>query len=150
MSDPGIVVRPLVTADGAALAALVAEVLPGTWSAGAVVDELARADARVLGAREGEALVGFAMVRLGVGEAELLLIGVRAERRRAGLARALWAAAEAALVGEGVEAVFLEVRAANAAARAFYARVGFAEVGRRRAYYSDPTDDAVVLSRTLL
>ncbi len=39
----------------------------------------------------------------------------------------------------------LDVRESNAAARALYARFGFAEVGRRRAYYREPVEDALVL-----
>ena len=48
----------------------------------------------------------------------------------------------------GAGAMFLEVAAGNAPALALYAREGFAEVGRRRRYYSDGTD-ALVLRRDL-
>lgn len=142
-------VRALGPADGDALVACVAEVLPRTWSGDAIQAELAREDARIFGAEVEGALAGFAMLRLGVDEAELLLIGVRAAARRRGLAAELWRVASSALAREGVGAVFLEVRASNAPARAFYARAGFAEVGRRRDYYAAPVEDALVLSRTI-
>jgi ribosomal-protein-alanine N-acetyltransferase len=57
-------------------------------------------------------------------------------------------ALEAAIAG-GVRRVFLEVRESNAGARSFYARLEFAEAGRRRNYYRDPMEDALLLSRTL-
>ena len=50
--------------------------------------------------------------------------------------------------GEGGCRVLLEVRESNAAARAFYARWGFQTTGRRRKYYRDPEEDAVLLHFT--
>jgi ribosomal-protein-alanine N-acetyltransferase len=49
----------------------------------------------------------------------------------------------------GASRVFLEVRQSNTDARAFYATLGFLEVGRRRGYYRDPAEDALVLSRSV-
>ncbi len=45
----------------------------------------------------------------------------------------------------GATAVFLEVRESNHAARALYKKWAFGESGRRKAYYRDPTEDALVL-----
>jgi [ribosomal protein S18]-alanine N-acetyltransferase len=47
------------------------------------------------------------------------------------------------------DSVFLEVRESNSAARALYAKLGFQETGRRKGYYSNPTEDAVLYSKTL-
>jgi ribosomal protein S18 acetylase RimI-like enzyme len=43
--------------------------------------------------------------------------------------------------------ILLEVRPSNVAGRGFYAASGFVETGRRRAYYADPVEDAVLMSR---
>jgi ribosomal-protein-alanine N-acetyltransferase len=43
-----------------------------------------------------------------------------------------------------VTRVFLEVRESNAAARALYEKCGFQISGRRKSYYSDPAEDAVL------
>ena len=48
---------------------------------------------------------------------------------------------------QGIEAVFLEVRESNAAARALYASRAFQEVGRRKSYYRQPVEDALILRR---
>jgi len=45
---------------------------------------------------------------------------------------------------EGAESIFLEVRESNLAARSFYQDSAFVESGRRKGYYSDPQEDAVV------
>ena len=40
--------------------------------------------------------------------------------------------------------IFLEVRESNRAARALYAKLGFCQTGRRKSYYSQPSEDAVL------
>ena len=44
----------------------------------------------------------------------------------------------------------LEVRATNLPAQALYTRHGFRAAGRRRNYYTDPTEDALVMNAALL
>ena len=46
----------------------------------------------------------------------------------------------------GGQYIFLEVRESNAAARALYAKLGFAEVAKRRNYYESPPEDAVLMT----
>jgi len=48
----------------------------------------------------------------------------------------------------GAEAVFLEVRESNRAARALYQKWAFVEAGRRKSYYREPQEDAVVYRLT--
>jgi [ribosomal protein S18]-alanine N-acetyltransferase len=45
----------------------------------------------------------------------------------------------------GGKQVFLEVRESNHAARALYEKWAFVESGRRKMYYHDPPEDALVL-----
>jgi ribosomal-protein-alanine N-acetyltransferase len=40
--------------------------------------------------------------------------------------------------------VFLEVRESNAAARALYANAGFEQTSRRKSYYANPLEDAIL------
>ncbi len=51
----------------------------------------------------------------------------------------------------GVETFYLEVRPSNAAALRLYQRMGFEEIGRRRAYYpaGSAREDAIVMRRVL-
>jgi ribosomal-protein-alanine N-acetyltransferase len=49
----------------------------------------------------------------------------------------------------GCARALLEVRAGNVAALALYARAGFQECGRRKRYYADTDEDALVLCRDL-
>lgn len=72
-------------------------------------------------------------------EAEVLNIAVSPDFRRRGIGRAL-------LNHAAARTLHLEVRASNAAARAFYHSLGFKETGRRRAYYRRPSEDAILMS----
>lgn len=82
------------------------------------------------------AVIGFGAVLVGAAEAHLLDVAVASGHRRRGvgsrLVRALRAAARNDL---GAQAMTLEVRASNDAARALYRRLGFVEEGVRPDYY---------------
>lgn len=73
--------------------------------------------------------------------------GDRSEFRRRGLARQLLARVlhEAALLG--APTATLEVRRSNTAARELYEGAGFKLVGVRTSYYSNPIEDALILTR---
>jgi ribosomal-protein-alanine acetyltransferase len=93
--------------------------------------------------------VGFVLLQVIPPEAEILDIAVMPEAGRRGFGSCLLRAALAELPAAGVTACFLEVRAANAPAVAFYTRHGFTLVRVRRGYYAEPPDDALCLSRRL-
>ena len=97
----------------------------------------------------GEQVAGFLVGRLIAEEAEILNLAVAHGYRRRGLGRRLVAEALAVAQARGARQCWLEVRAANQAARDFYRALGFAENSRRRGYYRDPEDDAVVCVRRL-
>lgn len=74
-------------------------------------------------------------------EFEILDLAVDPSARKRGIARALVLHACAELTGSG----YLEVRASNTAARKLYTSCGWLPSGVRRAYYSSPEEDAVVM-----
>ncbi|QNI35891.1 GNAT family N-acetyltransferase [Edaphobacter albus] len=78
--------------------------------------------------------------------AELESVVVAQEARRMGVGRALCEEVIAWARGEGAVDVELEVRSANAPARALYRNLGFVEVGVRKRYYHSPGDDAVLMN----
>jgi ribosomal-protein-alanine N-acetyltransferase len=82
-------------------------------------------------------------------EIEILNLAVPPEKRREGVASQLLDGALTAARNSGAERAFLEVRASNAGAIAFYERNGFLQSGRRKNYYSAPREDALLLSRGL-
>lgn len=100
-------------------------------------------------AEEEGMLRGLIVFRIIADEAEILNLAVDSRRRRQGMASKLIADVIAASKAGGVRRVFLEVRDSNVAARNLYARMGFTEMGRRRQYYREPAEDALVLAREI-
>jgi len=82
-------------------------------------------------------------------EAELLRIGVVQSERMRGVASALLAHFENECAMLGVSSIFLEVAAANPAAQRLYSKFSYKQVGRRKGYYSQPKDDALVMNKIL-
>jgi len=97
-------------------------------------------------AEVGGEVAGFAIVRLVAAEAELESIVVVPHWRGRGLGRSLLAESARQARELGAIRLDLEVRASNAAAIRLYRGAGFLETGRRRAYYRDPEEDAVLMS----
>jgi ribosomal-protein-alanine N-acetyltransferase len=100
-------------------------------------------------AEQKREVVGVVAARMVADEAEILNLAVAPASRRQGIGQQLVDTAIKLARAEGVQSVFLEVRESNEAARAFYARLSFTQIGRRRGYYREPAEDALVLSRTL-
>ncbi len=137
------------------LADLHRQCFAAAWSTADFARLLAMPGTFALLAREGEgggAWTGFILARQAADEAEILSIGTRPAWRRSGVAEALLAHAFDRLAGDGATAVFIEVDAANAAARRLYDKSGFVEVGRRAGYYAASAGtpgDAIVMRRPL-
>ncbi len=87
---------------------------------------------------------GFAIASITGFESELETIAVATVFQRQGVARGLFARLAAQLAMRDVQTVFLEVRASNGTALELYRALGFAESGRRKGYYADPPEDALV------
>jgi ribosomal-protein-alanine N-acetyltransferase len=110
---------------------------------GAAISESARRLALV--AEKAGAISGFAIVGIVAPEAELESIAVAPEAQRSGIGVALVAELVLELRHRGVATLDLEVRESNQAAAAFYQCTGFREIGRRRGYFSNPVEDALLL-----
>ena len=90
---------------------------------------------------------GFAIARVVGEEVELENIVVDRNRRNQGLGTKLVEKIMERSQSRNASRLFLEVRESNPAARALYEKCGFVLSGRRRAYYTSPSEDAVVYTR---
>ena len=95
------------------------------------------------------ATAGFLATLFSGEEIEILNLAVMPAARRAGTASSMLEAALAAARSSGGKRAFLEVRASNAGAIAFYERHRFLPSGQRIAYYAAPVEDALLLSLRL-
>ncbi|MGB0506761.1 MAG: ribosomal protein S18-alanine N-acetyltransferase [Pikeienuella sp.] len=92
---------------------------------------------------------GFALFSAVGDEAELLTIAISPSVQGKGHGQVLLTKTIAAACKQGVRKMFLEVAADNTSALALYAKFGFEEIGRRKAYYkrsNGPRVDALILS----
>jgi len=76
-------------------------------------------------------------------------VGVPPPPRRQGIADALLNELLRRAKGLGLATVTLEVRETNAPAIALYQKHDFVPVGRRKSYYTSPTEDAILMTVTL-
>ena len=116
------------------------------WSEDALRDELWN-DSAVVVVAEGEdgTVLGYAGLQTVLDEGYINNVAVDPRFRRQGVAGQL---VEAFLRFGAARLAFLtlEVRASNAPAIALYEKYGFAQAGRRRDYYDDPREDALLMT----
>ena len=93
--------------------------------------------------------VAYGGVMVAADEAQILNIATRSDFRRMGLGRAVVEAILDFSRSRGAEFITLEVREGNVSAISLYEGLGFYEVGRIKKYYSDPTEDALILKKEL-
>lgn len=123
------------------------------WGWDGYRSELDRSESIMLVARlphaespKGHLIIGFVAARLNGDELHVNNIGVRESSRCLGVGDTLLG--EALSIGNtyGTRRSILEVRASNVAAHRLYSRHGFYVVGRRKNYYRNPSEDALVMS----
>ena len=132
-------IEPLRRESGQALAALHREDFVRPWTDGEFEQLLSQDTVfGFAGLETGKGSagpVGFVLVRLAAGEAEILTLAVARSHRREGLGWQLMDAALRELHAQRADKLFLEVDETNASAIALYRRFGFREVGKRPRYY---------------
>jgi ribosomal-protein-alanine N-acetyltransferase len=115
------------------------------WSSGQYdrIFTSASAQRMALVIEEADSIQGFLIARAIAPEWEIENIAIAADARRRGLATQLLKPLFERARAEAVQAMFLEVRESNHAARALYEKWSFVESGRRAHYYENPQEDAI-------
>ena len=136
--------------DAAAIELVGRQVLTRPWSAGQVAAHLAAATRCDLLAESAACgVAGYILGRIAGDEAELLQVAVARQLQGRGLGTRLLARWLERLGERGVHRTYLEVRPSNRRALSLYRRHGFHLLGRRRRYYRNPQEDALLLARPM-
>jgi ribosomal-protein-alanine N-acetyltransferase len=98
---------------------------------------------------ESAPIAGYIVARETAGELHINNFAVRSAYRRRGIGETLLERVLEEARRRKANAAFLEVRSANLAAQALYEKSGFRAIARRANYYSDPCEDAVVMTLVL-
>ncbi len=127
---------------------LIEQGLAWSWTPARVQHFISGAESSVVVARRERRIAAFAIMHFGNDVAHLNLLAVAADHRRQGLGRQLIEWLTASAIEAGVFRINLELRTHNEAARLFYARLGFDQVGVVQGYYQG-REAALRMSRRL-
>jgi ribosomal-protein-alanine N-acetyltransferase len=120
------------------------------WSRGAFLYELQQNRvARCMVMREGSHVVGYLCLWEIGDELHITNIAVHPGQRRRGIGRSLLTGVLDDARARKLKLVVLEVRPSNHEARTLYESFGFQVLGRRRGYYYDTGEDALVMEVSL-
>lgn len=133
--------------DVAGIRSIEEAVFSDPWSGASIAGTIRRDHVTALVARERDRVLGYLIYYHIVNEGEIARIAVDTAHHRMGIASRLLSA----MIGRGEEERLvdysLEVREGNVPAIALYESYGFLEEGRRKAYYHDPDEDALIMWR---
>ena len=143
MSD--ITFRPMQKGDVRRVAELERLCFRSPWSEKALAGELKNRFARYKVGISGNRIEAYAGMWLLYDEAHITNVAVSPEHRRQGFGRALMIEMMRTALFDGAFQMTLEVRESNLAAQALYKALHFEMAGRRKRYYADTGEDALIM-----
>lgn len=150
MNDAGLTVREMTAADIPPLLEIERVSFPVPWSAGMFMIQLGLSgETENLVILTGERIIGYISTWYGYEEVHILSIAVAPDDRGSEAAAMLLAEAEDMGIKNGCRKAVLEVRVSNGRAIRFYEKHGFTQVGRRKGYYSESGEDALIFDKDI-
>jgi ribosomal-protein-alanine N-acetyltransferase len=147
VTEDALHIRRLTFADLPQIIVIERRAFPTPWSLAMFVLELSKSSGWCLAALRGEALVGYLVCSRYDTVWHIMNVAVDPAYRRQGIATALLTGL-IERINDTRARFTLEVRESNTGAIALYERYGFRAAGRRRRYYQDNGEDAVIMWRT--
>ena len=139
----GITLRRLSYGDLPSVISIERRSFPTPWSLAMFVLELSKPSGICLAAEDESGLIGYLVCARYDEVWHLMNVAVVTENRRQGVASEL---IDRLFEEAGSDARFtLEVRVSNLPAIAMYEGIGFRSAGRRRSYYHDNGEDALIM-----
>ena len=117
------------------------------WSANSITSELDNRLSLWLVAEVDARVVGYVGSQTVLGETDMMNIATHPDYRNQGIGTALILSLIEELRKQNSHSLMLEVRVSNLSAISVYHKLGFAEVGRRKNYYRNPREDALILRK---
>lgn len=131
------------------VATLENEIFSDAWSRQSIISTLRQPCAKIYGAREGRELAGYIVLYYVLDECEIARIAVKEGFRRRGVAGMLFAETVKFCRENKINKIMLDVRESNLAAIAFYKKNGFIQDGIRKRFYTNPAENAILMSRRI-
>ncbi|MBO5354333.1 MAG: ribosomal protein S18-alanine N-acetyltransferase [Lachnospiraceae bacterium] len=144
-----MLVRRMTKEDCVQVAAVEAASFSMPWSLKSFTETVEKENYRYIVAEENGEILGYCGFIYVLDEAEIPNVCVRSDARNRGIGRKIMEQLLTEAEQLGVTIAYLEVRESNRAARHLYESLGFTENGIRKNFYEQPTEDAVLMSKTL-
>ena len=96
-----------------------------------------------------EKIIGYVIYWHIRNEVQISNIAISPDYRQMGVGEGVLRKVLVEMRRKGIDFVFLEVRPSNLAARHLYEKLGFTMLGLRRGYYRNPSEDAIVMGKSL-
>ncbi|MEB3299905.1 MAG: ribosomal protein S18-alanine N-acetyltransferase [Candidatus Sericytochromatia bacterium] len=138
-------IRPMAHADIPALLPIEARCFGDHWTVQSFRDELDQACSTYVVVEIDGEIVGYAGFWLILEEAHITTVAVHPDHQGQGLGEQLLVALIDAALEREARWMTLEVRVSNTGAQALYRKYGFESLGRRRGYYQNDGEDALVM-----
>jgi len=138
-------IRPMLLSDVEVIRSLESDIFSDAWSENNIKDSIESKFDYCVVIEEDYRVLAYIIFRVNMDEAELFRIATDKNSRNVGFAHELMNFMISYLRDMKVKKVFLEVRCQNKDAISLYEHYGFKKIGIRKEYYSDPTDDALLM-----
>jgi [ribosomal protein S18]-alanine N-acetyltransferase len=122
---------------------------PAPWSSNAFEEEINKGISNLWAIISEQRLVAYICFWMFDEEIHILNLAVHPQKRNMGWGKNLLQNLIETGTACGVENIWLEVRPSNIAALSIYKKYGFVEVGRRKGYYRDSQEDAIIMALDL-
>ncbi|MGI6712133.1 MAG: ribosomal protein S18-alanine N-acetyltransferase [Bacillota bacterium] len=124
---------------------------PTPWSRESILNELMyNSLAHYYACFRSDKLIGYGGMWIIIDEAHITTIAVHPDYRGRKIGAAIMLHLMAQAIEKGADKITLEVRPSNIAAERLYSQLGFKAVGRRKGYYSDTKEDAIIMWKNLI
>ncbi|MBR6268723.1 MAG: ribosomal protein S18-alanine N-acetyltransferase [Selenomonadaceae bacterium] len=142
--------REMVPEDASDVALVEEACFSMPWSRESFWQEASNENTYYLLALWDDKIVGYAGAWIVAGEAQITNVAVHPDYRKRGIATEMMSRMIQHVKSIGVTAMTLEVRPSNTAALTLYEKFGLKSVGRRKGYYQDNGEDAIIMWNTNL
>lgn len=139
-------IRFYTDADAPHIAELEKECFADPWSQNAIAEAAKYGTIFLLAEQDGK-ILGYLGMKPVLDEGYISNVAVTSSARGKGIGSALLEKLTSYAKENGIKTISLEVRPSNAPAIALYEKFGYKQVGRRKNFYSHPTEDGLILTK---
>lgn len=144
-----MIIREMHEEDAVFVAELENSIFNMNTKPGSLADECRRDNSVYIVACEGDSIIGYCTIIASFETADLCNIAVKEDYRKQHIAEMIFEYAVKKCRAKSVERILLEVRESNIPAICFYDKMDFEKIGMRKNYYSNPSENALILQKSI-